>query len=76
MKPDLVQLRRDARSAYRASLSVPMVRKVYLIPADTVAGVLRFQAQNTLASEVEAARVLLDRALEVKGFPKRGAPTP
>lgn len=41
-----------------------MERKVYLLPEDLVARIKSFQADHNISSEVEAARHLLDSALQ------------
>ena len=73
MRPDLRQLKADARTAYREreAKDKPVTRRIYHIPVETLADVLRFQADHRLPTEVAAVRELLNLALTAKGYPKQ-----
>lgn len=62
MRPDLAAMRR----AIRESRPRPeMVRRVYVLPTEMVARMLRYQADRGLPSETAAARELLVEGLRL-----------
>lgn len=63
MRPDLAAMRRSIRESRPRP---DVARRVYVLPAEMVARVLRYQADRSLPSEVAAVRELLAEGLRLK----------
>lgn len=64
-----LEARRERQKRIRAAIKAQTtVRKVWLLPAEMIERVLRYQEEKLLPSEVAAARELLNIGLKAKGF--------
>lgn len=65
----VIESSRERQKRIRAKIKAQAItRRVYVFPRRIVDGVLNYQEEQLLPTEVAAARALLDQGLKAKGF--------